>query len=71
MEAQANARPPVPSMESTTQSAIRNPRRRFIGRRTADAQAKRNADANVQLEETTAMVQKGELCSLLLENRIR
>ncbi|KIW63195.1 diphthamide biosynthesis protein 1 [Phialophora macrospora] len=41
-------------------SSNRTPRRRFVGRRTADAQAKQrhDAEANLAVEDTTAIVQK-------------
>ncbi|OCT46159.1 Diphthamide biosynthesis protein 1 [Cladophialophora carrionii] len=41
-------------------SGTRTPRRRFVGRRTAEAQAKQrhDAEANSAVEETTAIVQK-------------
>ena len=45
----------------------RTPKRRFVGRRTADAQAKQKQDANSSVEETTAVVQKGMLKIYILE----
>ncbi len=39
----------------------RAPKKRFVGRRTAEAQARQRQDANTHsaVEETTAVVQKG------------
>lgn len=41
-----------------TESGVKQPKRRFVGRRTADAQAKQR-DGAVSVEETTALAQRG------------
>ena len=48
-----------PTAPEETVPASRTPKRRFVGRRTADAQAKHGQDAKGSVEETTAVVPKG------------
>jgi hypothetical protein len=48
-----------PTASEDSPATTRTPKRRFVGRRTADAQAKEKQDANSSVEETTAVVQKG------------
>jgi hypothetical protein len=49
--------------EEADVSSTRTPRRRFVGRRTADAQSKQrhDADANSAVEDATAIVQKSRI----------
>lgn len=49
-----------PSAQEETTSTTRTPKRRFVGRRTADAQAKERQDAKTSVDETTAVVPKGK-----------
>ncbi|KAK6385701.1 Diphthamide biosynthesis protein 1 [Exophiala oligosperma] len=50
---------PTAAEESTT-TTNRTPKRRFVGRRTADAQAKQRHETNGSVEETTAVVAKSQ-----------
>lgn len=51
---------PTAAEESTT-TTNRTPKRRFVGRRTADAQAKQRHETNGSVEETTAVVAKSAM----------
>lgn len=48
-----------PAAAEETATTNRTPKRRFVGRRTAEAQAKQKQDVNGSVEETTAVVAKG------------
>ena len=49
-------------VESESPTATRVPKRRFVGRRTAEAQARqKQQDTNSNVEETTAVIQNGKV----------
>ena len=58
------ANPPTPSTEDGSQAAsqMRQPKKRFVGRRTADAQAQKDTTSQKDVESTA--VQTGTYCPL-------
>ena len=59
-----------PNTPDANLPTARTPKKRFIGRRTADAQAKQRPDENSSLEETAAVVQRGAKATKNLLQRI-
>ena len=55
-----DARQPVLDTEPAVSPAQRNPKRRFVGRRTAEAQAKQKAGVAGTVEEGNDALQKGQ-----------
>jgi len=51
----------IPGAFPVQDPAVRVPKKKFVGRRTAEAQVKQKQDAAGSVEETTAMVQSGML----------